>query len=85
MSYMKSLLAFRRDDAAEQRRLMQLLREITERRTNNGELKKFLDQRKWSQPETARRLIHALAKMKTERVELYPHAREVAERAYTGP
>jgi hypothetical protein len=42
MGYMKSLLAYRTDDAAEQRRLMQLLRDVTEGRTNDGELKKFL-------------------------------------------
>jgi hypothetical protein len=85
MGYMKSLLAYRTDDAAEQRRLMQLLRDVTEGRTNDGELKKFLDQHNWPKPEMARRLTHALAKMKTQRVELYPYARELAERVYTGP
>jgi hypothetical protein len=63
---------------------MHLLRDISEGHTNADELKKFLDQHKWSKPEVARRLIHALGKMKTKRVELYPYARELAERVYTG-
>ena len=84
MGYMQSLFGKNtNDDATKQRVLSRLLVDVAEGRIQDGDLAQFCVQHDWSKPEIARRLVHALSKMKAQRVELYPRARAIVERVYT--
>ena len=68
--------------AVEQRFLTQLLIDIAEHRKKDSDLTDFFLQREWSKPDAAKRVVHALTKIKTHRADLYPRAREIVEPIY---
>jgi hypothetical protein len=69
-------------NAMEQRFLTQLLIDVVEGRKEERDLVSFLLQRDWSKPETGKRVVHALSKVKVHRADLYPRAREIVEPIY---
>jgi hypothetical protein len=84
MGFMRSLFDSKsaHSDAIDQRFLTQLLIDVAEGRKDDRDLTSFFLDRDWSKPETGKRVVHALMKIKPQRADLYPRAREIVEPIY---
>ena len=84
MGFMRSLFDSKsaHSDAIDQRFLTQLLIDVAEGHKVEHDLTSVFLARQWSKPETGKRLVHALMKIKLQRADLYPRAREIVEPVY---
>ena len=69
-------------DALDQGALMQLLIGVAEGHQSESDLVDFFLRHAWSKSTAGKRLVHALRKVKLQRSDLYPRAREIVEPIY---